>query len=92
MTALALQLDVTNQGSIAAAAERLRSEFGFTSTSRQASRMREARQFARGGCTVEPHRPTALLIGEGVRDVLPHRLGYWNDGAQKSAGDGNGCG
>jgi hypothetical protein len=34
--------------------------------------------------------PTALLIGEGVRDVLPHSLGYWNDSAQKSAG--NGCG
>jgi hypothetical protein len=36
--------------------------------------------------------PTALLIGEGVRDVLPHGLGYWNDSAQKSAGNGNSCG
>ena len=64
--------------------------------------MREAGQFARGGCTVEPPErhvsrlggggPTALLIGKGVRDVLPHSLGYWNDSAQKSAGNGNGCG
>jgi len=36
--------------------------------------------------------PAALLIGKGVRDVLPHSLGYWNDSAQKSAGNGNGCG
>ena len=35
MTALALQLDVTNKGSIAATAERIRNKFGFTSTSRQ---------------------------------------------------------
>jgi hypothetical protein len=35
--------------------------------------------------------PTALLTGEGVRNVLLHSLGYWNDSAQKSAGDGNGC-
>jgi carboxypeptidase Q len=44
-----------------------------------------------GAASVVPTR-TALLIGEGIRDVLPHSLGYWNDGAQKSAGNGNGCG
>ena len=64
--------------------------------------MREAGQFARGGRIVQPSErsvsplgvaaPTALLIGKSVRDVLPHSLGYWNDSAQKSAGDGNGCG
>jgi NAD(P)-dependent dehydrogenase (short-subunit alcohol dehydrogenase family) len=32
---LVFQFEVTNQGSIAAAAERIRNEFGFTSTSRQ---------------------------------------------------------
>jgi hypothetical protein len=36
--------------------------------------------------------PTALLIGKGVRDILPHSLGYWNDSAKKSAGNGNACG
>jgi hypothetical protein len=42
------------------------------------------------GSMVAP--PTALFIGKGVRDILPYSLGYWNDSAQKCAGNGNGCG
>ena len=26
-----------------------------------------------------------LLIGKGVRDVLPYSLHYWNDSAQKNS-------
>jgi hypothetical protein len=48
-------------------------------------------RFDRGAASLAV-TPIALLIGKGVRDVLPHSLGYRNDSAQKSAGNGNDCG
>jgi hypothetical protein len=60
--ARALEFDDTNQGSIAAAAERIpeRTRPSRRAREQRASRMGEAGRFARGGCKVEPPERASL--------------------------------